>query len=187
MPSKFNLFILVSIIIYMPDNLNGEVAAESAIFEAKLAIIEVKKTGDDITELWDMLKSAKDAFEKGNFSEVRKCSESIKFNADQRLSLYRTALQSMGKASESIDKLRSIGAQYDEIGIFLLSSREEFDNYHYENCIKYATDCIIKVEKVYDLKKLHDYIDSNLDDQDVKNLMEKSKAWNKPKSLKDPD
>jgi tetratricopeptide (TPR) repeat protein len=116
-------------------------AAEQALFDAKLAVIEVKKTGGDITTLRDYLRLSKRAIEVKYYSDAIKHANRAKEEAQKQKTLYEETFEAMSEAANGIAMAKKCNIDATKAIERLLAARTAFEKCEYEKASEYAKEC----------------------------------------------
>ncbi|MDO9538035.1 MAG: hypothetical protein Q7J68_06925 [Thermoplasmata archaeon] len=127
------------------------VAAERMFGEGKLAAIEAKKLGIDISDMKEALKRAKTAFSKADFTITYKESLSAKNSADNQIKYYQKAYDAINQAAAILAEAKKNKAEAKEPMGILLSAKGMFERFEYENALKEAEKAKIETEKIMTL------------------------------------
>lgn len=124
------------------------VAAERMFGEGKLAAIEAKKLGIDITDMKEALKKAKTAFSKADFIQTYKESYFAKSSSDKQISLHQKSYDAINQAAALIAEAKKNKIEVkDPMGI-LLSAKSMFERFEYDNALKEAEKAKAETEKI---------------------------------------
>jgi hypothetical protein len=127
------------------------VAAERMFGEGKLAAIEAKKLGIDISDMKEALKRAKTAFSKADFSLTYKESFAAKSSADRQIIFHQKAYDAINQAAALLAEAKKSKAEVkDPMGI-LLSAKGMFERFEYDNALKEAEKAKAETEKIMSL------------------------------------
>ncbi len=126
----------------------GTQAAEKAFFDAKLAVIEVKKTGSDIAFLRDYLKLAKDALDSGKYAEAYKQSILAKKEAEKQEAVYAETFEAMSVAAGLIGEAKKFNVDATKAIEKLLAGRVAFEKCDYAAAMQYAVECRDEAKKI---------------------------------------
>lgn len=124
------------------------VAAERMFGEAKLAAIEAKKLGIDISDMREALKRAKLAFSEERFEKTYKESDSAKVAAERQIRLHKEAYDTITQAAAMVAEAKKNKAEVKQVMAILTSAKSMFEHFDYENARKEAEKAIEETKKV---------------------------------------
>jgi hypothetical protein len=124
------------------------VAAERMFGEAKLAAIEAKKLGIDITDMREALKRAKVSFSEEDFFKTFKESQIAKQAADRQIKLHQNAYDAITQAAAMIAEAKKNKADVKNVMAILTSAKSMFEHFDYENALKEAEKAKVETEMV---------------------------------------
>lgn len=127
------------------------VAAERMFGEGKIAAIEAKKLGIDISDMKEALKSAKTAFSKADFSTTYKESFAAKNSADRQIIFHQKAYDAINQAAALLAEAKKSKAEVKDSMSILLSAKGMFERFEYENALKEAEKAKVETEKIMSL------------------------------------
>ncbi len=135
------------------------VSAERMFGEGKLAAIEAKKLGIDISDMKESLKRAKTAFSRADFLATYKESLNAKTAADRQIMYHKKAYDAINQAAAILAEAKKNKIEVkDPMGI-LLSAKGMFERFEYENAFKEADKARSETERITDIymaaSKLH--------------------------------
>jgi len=122
--------------------------ADETFFAAKLAVIEVKKTGGDITQLRDYLRLAKSAMESGDFKEGYKYSLHAKQEAEKQKTTYEETFEAMSAAAALIAEAKKFNVDATKAIERLLAARTAFEKCDYAKAMEYAYECRDEAKRI---------------------------------------
>jgi len=135
------------------------VAAERMFGEGKLAAIEAKKLGIDISDMKESLKVAKTAFSRADFLTTYKESFNAKTTSERQIMFHRKAYDAINQAAAILAEAKKNKIEVKEPMGILLSAKGMFERFEYENALKEAEKAKAETEKITDLhvaaNKLH--------------------------------
>ncbi len=124
------------------------VTAERMFGEGKLAAIEAKKLGIDITDMKEALKRAKTAFSKADFLQTYKESHFAKSSSEKQMLFHNKAYEAINQAAAILAEAKKTKVDVkDPMGI-LLSAKGMFERFEYENALKEAEKAKIETERL---------------------------------------
>jgi len=121
-------------------NAEASLAGES-LFSAKMSVIEVKKTGSDITDLRALLRIAKSAIEEGDYSKAIEYSNRTKQEAHKEKSMYEETFEAMSAAAALIAEAKKFNVDATRAIERLLAARTAFERTDYLKAKEYALEC----------------------------------------------
>ena len=124
------------------------VAAERMFGEGKLAAIEAKKLGIDISDMREALKRAKLAFSEEKFEKTYKESESAKVAAERQIRLHKEAYDTITQAAAMVAEAKKNKAEVKQVMAILTSAKSMFEHFDYENAKQEAEKAIEETRKV---------------------------------------
>jgi tetratricopeptide (TPR) repeat protein len=124
------------------------VAAERMFGEGKLAAIEAKKLGIDISDMREALKRAKLAFSEEKFEKTFKESESAKVAAERQIKLHKEAYDTITQAAAMVAEAKKNKAEVRQVMAILTSAKSMFEHFDYENAKTEAEKAIEETRKV---------------------------------------
>ncbi len=127
------------------------VAAERMFGEGKLAAIEAKKLGIDISDMKEALKRAKTAFSKADFFTTYKESKGAKDSAERQIEFHQKAYDAINQAAAILAEAKKNNADVKEVMGILLSAKGMFERFDYENALKEAEKAKEETEIVVNL------------------------------------
>lgn len=127
------------------------VAAERMFGEGKLATMEAKKLGIDITDAKEALKRAKTAFSKADFFLTHKESLFAKSTSERQMAFHQKAHDAINQASAIIAEAKKNKVEVKEPMSVLLSAKGMFERFEYENAITEAERAMADTEKFMNL------------------------------------
>ncbi len=124
------------------------VAAERMFGEGKLAAIEAKKLGIDITDMKEALKRAKMAFSKADFLQTYKESQFARTSSEKQIVFHQKAYEAINQAAAMLAEAKKTKVEVkDPMGI-LLSAKGMFERFEYENALKEAEKAKSETERL---------------------------------------
>ena len=114
------------------------VAAERMFGEGKLAAIEAKKLGIDISDMKEALKRAKTAFSKADFFTTHMESKGAKDSAERQIDFHQKSYDAINQAAAILAEAKKNKVDVKEAMAILLSAKGMFERFDYENALKEA-------------------------------------------------
>jgi len=111
---------------------------EEEFTAAKLALIEAKKSGIDITNLKNLLMEAKTEIEKGNYLRGYEYSAKCHTEAERIKKLSQQAFDEISAAAAMLAEAKKSNADISKVKDLLLKAKVAFENYDYETALEYA-------------------------------------------------
>jgi hypothetical protein len=127
--------------------------AQEAIFQAKLAIEEVKQTGGDITDLNKILESAESSIKSKDYSKAIEYATQLKSIASTRSTIYNETFQAMSEAAAYIAESRNCNVDSTKAIELLLAARTEFERGNYQKAYETANECAQTAKYIVDKYK----------------------------------
>ncbi|MGC8912752.1 MAG: hypothetical protein ACP5LE_02295 [Thermoplasmata archaeon] len=111
---------------------------EEEFTAAKLALIEAKKSGIEITNLKNMLVDAKTEIEKGNYYRGYELAHKCRNDAERLKKLSQQAFDEISSAASMLAEAKKSNADISKVKDLLLKAKVAFENYDYEMALEYA-------------------------------------------------
>jgi len=127
------------------------VAAERMFGEGKLAAIEAKKLGIDISDMKEDLKKAKSAFSKADFYTTFIESQGAKNSAEKQIEFHQKAYDAINQAAAMLAEAKKNKADVKDAMGILLSAKGMFERFEYVNALNEADKAKEETEKVVNL------------------------------------
>ncbi len=127
------------------------VAAERMFGEGKLAAIEAKKLGIDISDMKEGLKRAKTSFSKADFFTTYNESLAAKKLSEKQIEYHQKAYDAINQAAAMLAEAKKNKADVKDAMGILLSAKGMFERFEYENALNEAEKSKEETEKVVNL------------------------------------
>lgn len=127
------------------------VTAERMFGEAKLAAIEAKKLGIDISDMKEALKKAKTLFSKADFLQTYKESNFVKTSAERQILFHQKAYDAINQAAAMLAEAKKTKVEVKDPMAMLLSAKGMFERFEYENALIEAEKAKTETERIINL------------------------------------
>ncbi|MFH0816357.1 MAG: hypothetical protein V1934_06035 [Methanobacteriota archaeon] len=126
-------------------------AAEMAFSNAKLAVVEAKKLGIDITNMRETLKKAKSSFDLERYKETFDLSLASQNEASRMMSLRTEAYNTITQTAAMVAEAKKNNADVDKVMATLLGAKTAFERFDYKSSIDIANQARTETEALMNL------------------------------------
>jgi hypothetical protein len=126
-------------------------AAEMAFSNAKLAVVEAKKLGIDITNMRDTLKKAKSSLDLERYKETYDLSVAAKSEAGRMMTLRTEAYNTITQTAAIVAEAKKNNADVEKVMETLLAAKTAFERFDYRASIEHANKARTETEGIINL------------------------------------
>ncbi len=126
-------------------------AAEMAFSNAKLAVVEAKKLGIDITNMRETLKKAKTSFDLERYKETYDLSTAAQSEAGRMMALRTEAYNTITQTAAMVAEAKKNNADVEKVMTTLLAAKTSFERFDYRAAIDQASQARTDTETLMNL------------------------------------